>query len=128
MPTYRNDGSSAFSVEDTNGNSGFVSPGQIVETYKILPSPFIKTSDSPYFPLVKVYEAAFTTPGTKTGLIGCKIIRLTAGAEGITVTANAAANPFVLSLIDGTAMDIENSGEIESLVFVGAGTVKIEGF
>lgn len=100
----------------------------MIETYKILSSPFVKTSDAPYFPLVKVYESAFSSPGTKTGLLVCKIIRLTAGAEGITVKANASANPSVLALIDGTAMDIENNGEIESLIFVGAGTVKIEGF
>ena len=128
MPTYRNDGSSTFSVEGVNSNSVFVSPGQFVETYKILSSPFVKTSDAPYFPLVRVYEAAFASPGTKTGLLSCKVIRLTAGGEGITVKANVAANTSSLSLIDGTAMDIENNGEIESLVFTGTGTVKIEGF
>lgn len=127
MPTYVNSGSVSYRVEGVDGTIT-VEPGKSVATYKILPSPFTKTSDSPYFPLVKVYEAAFSSPGTKTGLLACKIIRLTAGAEGITVTANAAANPSVLALIDGTAMDIENNGEIESLIFVGAGTVKIEGF
>ena len=127
MPTYRNDGDMTIKVEDANGLSVSVNPGKSVETYKILSSPFAKTSDSPYFPLVKIYEAAFTSPGTKTGLLSCKVIRLTAEGE-ITVKANHASNPSVLSLIDGTPMDIENNGEIESLVFVGSGTVKIEGF
>ena len=128
MPTYRNDGSSAFSVEDTNGNSGFVSPGQIVETYKILPSPFVKTADTPYFSLTKVREAAFSSPGTKTGLLGCSVIRLKANDSGITIKCNVAANPNEFSLPVGTAIDIKNEGEIESLVFIGTGTVQIEGF
>lgn len=127
MPTYRNDGVNTISVENSSGISVFVSPGNMIETYKILSSPFTKTSDSPYFPLVNVYEAAFTSPGTKTGLLSCKVIRLTADGV-ITVKANVAANPSSLALIDGTAMDIENNGEIESLVFSGTGTVKIEGF
>ena len=127
MPTYRNDGASSYKVENTSGNVVFVEPGKSIETYKILSSPFVKTSDAPYFPLVKVYEASFASPGTKTGLLSCKVIRLTAEGE-ITVKANHASNPSSLSLIDGTPMDIENNGEIESLVFVGAGTVKIEGF
>ena len=128
MPTFRNDGAAAISVEDVSGNSVFISPGKSVETYKILPSPFVKTADAPYFPLVKIYEPTFASPGTKTGLLGCKIIRLTAGADGIMAKANHTSNPSVLSLIDSTPMDIENNGEIESLVFVGSGTVKIEGF
>ena len=128
MPTFRNDGDTTISVEGVAGDSIFVSPGKSVETYKMLSAPFVKTADTPYFPLVRVHEAAFASPGTKTGLLGCKIIRLTASTDSITAKANVAANPYPLSLVDGTAMDIENNGEIESLVFTGTGTVKIEGF
>ena len=127
MPTYTYNGDGVAVVENNLGAMVSLSKGEPVATYKILGSPFVKTSDEPYFPLVKVYEASFASPGTKTGLLSCKVIRLTAEGE-ITVKANHASNPSVLSLIDGTAMDIENNGEIESLVFVGAGTVKIEGF
>lgn len=128
MPTYQNNGTSSVSVKASSGVTVFVSPGQMVETYKILSSPFTKISEAPYFPLVSVYEANFTSPGTKTGLLSCKIIRLTAGADGISVKANHADNPYPLELIDGTALDIENNGEIESLIFYGSGSVKIEGF
>ena len=127
MPTYTYTGNGAVSVERYDGAIIHMEKGDSIETYKILGATFIKTSDAPYFPLVKVYESAFASPGTKTGLLSCKVIRLTAEGE-ITVKANHASNPSVLSLIDGTAMDIENNGEIESLVFMGSGTVKIEGF
>ena len=127
MPTYTYNGDGVAVVENNLGAMVSLSKGESIETYKILGSPFTKTSDTPYFPLVKVYEASFASPGTKTGLLSCRVIRLTAEGE-ITVKANHASNPSVLSLIDGTAMDIENNGEIESLVFVGSGTVKIEGF
>ena len=128
MPTFRNDGAAAISVEGVNGNSVFVEPGRSVETFKILGSPFTKTSDTPYFSLTKVREAAFTSPGTKTGLLGCSVIRLTAKASGITIKCNVAANTNEFSLPSNTAIDIKNNGEIESLVFIGAGEVQIEGF
>jgi hypothetical protein len=126
MPTYRNDGQSSVYIESLEGKVS-VFPGRSVQTYKILGSPFIKVAEAPYFPLVSVYESAFASPGTKTGLLSCKVIRLTASGD-ITVKANHADNPYPLALIDGTALDIENHGEIESLVFTGTGTVKIEGF
>lgn len=129
MPTYRNDAEDIiFGLKDINGRTITLKPDEILETYKIYDiDGLTETLESPYFPLVKVYESAFVSPGTKTGLLSCKVIRLTAEGD-ITVKANHASNPSVLSLIDGTAMDIENNGEIESLVFVGSGTVKIEGF
>ena len=128
MPTYTYMGEGTITVENYLGGIVSLSKGDSIQTYKILLAPFVKTADTPYFPLVPIYESAFVSPGTKTGLVSCKTIRLTAGAEGITVKANHASNPSSLALIDGVAMDIENKGEIESLVFVGAGTVKIEGF
>lgn len=126
MPTYRNDGTVTVSVEDVNGQTVYVEPSKSVLTYKILSQPFTKTSDTPFFPIVKLSEN-FGSPGTKTGLLNFKVLRLTAEGD-IFVKANHADNPSALSLIDGTAMDIENNGEIESLVFTGSGTVKIEGF
>ena len=128
MPTYTYLGEGSITVENYLGAVVSLSKGDSIQTYKILSSPFVKTAEAPYFPLVSVFESAFVSPGTKTGLVACKTLRLTAAAEGITVKANHADNPSSLSLIDGTAMDIENNGEIESLVFVGAGNVKIEGF
>lgn len=128
MPTFRNDGSVAISVKDTTGENVYVEPGKSVQTYKILPSPFVKTSDAPYFSLTKVREAAFSSPGTKTGLLGCSVIRLTAKTTGITIKCNLAANPNEFSLPYNTPIDIKNNGEIESLVFIGSGEVQIEGF
>ena len=128
MPTFRNDGSVSVSVEDINGKSVFVEPGKSIQTYKILPSPFVKTADTPYFSLTKVREAAFSSPGTKTGLLGCSVIRLTAKTTGITIKCNLAANPNEFSLPSNTPIDIKNNGEIESLVFIGSGEVQIEGF
>ena len=128
MPTYRNDGSVSISVENTAGKSVYVEPGKNIETYKILPSPFVKTSDAPYFSLTKVREVAFVSPGTKTGLLGCSVIRLTAKTTGITIKCNLAANPNQFSLPSNTPIDIKNNGEIESLVFIGSGEVQIEGF
>ena len=128
MPTFRNDGSVSVSVEDINGKSVFVEPGKSIQTYKILPSPFVKTADTPYFSLTKVREAAFSSPGTKTGLLGCSVIRLTAKTTGITIKCNLAANHNEFSLPSNTPIDIKNNGEIESLVFIGSGEVQIEGF
>ena len=128
MPTYRNDGSVSVSVENSGGDGVFVKPGESVSTYKILSSPFVKTSDEPYFSLTKVREAAFSSPGTKTGLLGCSVIRLTAKTTGITIKCNLPANPNEFSLPSNTPIDIKNNGEIESLVFIGSGEVQIEGF
>ena len=128
MPTYRNDGSVSVKIPDYAGVDVIVEPRRSIATYKILSAPFTKTNDSPYFPLVLVSIPAFSSPGTQTGLLACKVIRVTSESDGISVQANSAANPSVLQLIDGTAMDISNNGEIESLVFSGTGTVKIEGF
>lgn len=127
MPTYRNDGDVTYRVKDSNGRMVDVAPGKSVLTLKILSSPFTKTADSPYFPLMKVYESAFTSPGTKTGLIDCKKIKLTTSATGITVKANAATNTYTMPLLANSATEIDNDGEIDSLIFAGTGNVKIEG-
>lgn len=129
MPTYRNDTEEIiFGLKDTTGRTITLKPDETLESYKIYDIiGLTKTLESPYFPLVNVYEAAFASPGTKTGLLSCKIIRLTAEGD-IVAKANHADNPYPLALIDGTALDIENRGEIESLVFTGTGTIKIEGF
>ncbi len=127
MPTYRNDSDKAYRVEDAGGNSVLVLPGQSVETFKILASPFTKTADTPYFSLTKV-RVDFTSPGTQTGLLGCSVIRLTAKEEGISIKCNVAANTNSYVLPADTTIDIKNNGEIESLVFTGAGDVIIEGY
>ena len=74
------------------------------------------------------FESAFASPGTKTGLTTCSIIRLTASVSGITIRWNNASNPNILTLPAGQPVDFENLGEIGSIVFTGAGSVKIEGF
>lgn len=127
MPTYRNDGDRAFKVEDSNGETVSVNPGFSVSTYKILGAPFTKTADTPYFSLTKV-NTTLTSPGTQTGLLGCKVMRLTAKASGITIKCNSASNPNVFALPSNTPIDIKNNGEIEALIFIGAGDVAIEGF
>lgn len=129
MPTYRNDTEEIiFGLKDTTGRTVTLKPDETLESYKIYDIiGLTKTLESPYFPFVNIFESAFVSPGTKTGLLSAKIIRLTAEGE-ITVKANHADNPYPLELVDGTAMDIENDGEIESLIFTGTGTVKIEGF
>ena len=129
MPTYRNDGSVTHKVRDINGNSCMVPPGFSVQSYREdLPAEMVKTSDEPYFPVTKVFESAFASPGTKTGLTTCSIIRLTASVSGITIRWNNASNPNILTLPAGQPVDFENLGEIGSIVFTGAGSVKIEGF
>lgn len=129
MPTYRNDTEeNIYGLKNKDDRNALVVPSGTIETYKIYNiAGLTKTLDTPYYKLVGLSEV-FATPGTKTGLIEFKVIRLTALADGITVKANVAANPYALSLISDTAIDIENNGEIGSLVFVGTGSVKIEGF
>ena len=126
MPTFRNDGNVSVYVESLIGKVSVV-PGDSVTTYTILESPFTKTSDEPYYPLVLISDPAFASPGTKTGFLNCKVIRLFTEDE-ISVKANSENNPYVLQLPVGQAIDIENLRRIESLVFIGSGTVKIEGF
>lgn len=129
MPTYRNDTEEIiFGLKDTTGRTITLKPNETLESYKIYDIiGLTKTLESPYFPLVNIFESAFVSPGTKTGLLMTKVIRLTADGD-IVVKANHVDNPFPLELVDNTAIDIENNGEIESLVFTGTGTVKIEGF
>ena len=128
MPTYTYNGDGVAIVENNLGAMVSLSKGESVATYKILGAPFVKTSDAPYFSLTKVREVAFVSPGTKTGLLGCSVIRLTAKTTGITIKCNLAANPNEFSLPSNTPIDIKNNGEIESLVFIGSGEVQIEGF
>ena len=130
MPTYILDSAygKSIQVEDYNGNSINVEPGRSIQTYKILSAPFSKTSDEPYLPIVVVADNAFVVPGTKTGMLGCKVIRLTAPGGSVTVKWNSASNPTSLLLPPGQSLDFDNAGEIESIVFEGSGTVKIEGF
>ena len=50
MPTYRNDGTSAQIVDDLNGKSVSVDPGNTIETYEFKVRPdFIKLDDDPLF-------------------------------------------------------------------------------
>ena len=130
MPTYTLDATydKSIQIEDYLGNSVNVEPGRSIQTYKILSAPFSKTSDSPYFPISLVVDNAFVVPGTKTGMLGCKIIRLTAPGSSVTVKWNSSSNPSSLLLPAGQSLDFENESEIESIVFEGSGTVKIEGF
>ena len=130
MPTYKNTSTTeSFKIENTLGVRVIVNPGASVETYKLsLPSWMLKTSDAPYLPATKVYESAFTSPGTKTGLDNCKIIRMTAEGEGIILTWNNVLNTTSFSLIANQPIDFENKGEISSAIFTGSGSVKIEGF
>ena len=130
MPTYRNDSDEIiFGLKDVNERTITLKPNEILETYKIYDiDDLTKTSDEPYFSLTKVIDLAFSSPGTKTGLLGCSVIRLTAKTSGITIKCNLAANPNEFSLPYNTPIDIKNNGEIESLVFIGSGEVQIEGF
>ena len=129
MPTYTYTGEGRISTVGINGELLSVGKGESFQTYKIHSGgAIIKTSDAPYFSLTKVRDAAFSSPGTKTGLLACSVIRLFTADEGITFVCNAAANPNSITLPSNQAIDIENKGEIESLIFTGAGTVSIEGY
>lgn len=130
MPTYTLDANydKSIQVPDCLGNSVNVEPGKSIQTYKILSAPFTKTSDAPYFPIITVVDNAFVVPGTKTGMLGCKVIRLTAPGSSVTVKWNSSSNPASLLLPAGQSLDFDNDGEIEIIVFEGSGTVKIEGF
>lgn len=129
MPTYRNDSieGKGYSVQDYLGNNKSVGVGDVIKTYKILEAPFTKLSDDPYFPLVLVDDPAFASPGTKAGLLNCSVIRVMTNNSGITVKANSSSNPAQITLPVGISLDIPNTGEIESLVFSGTGTVSISG-
>ena len=130
MPTYTLDENYNKSIQvlDYLGNSVNVEPGKSIQTYKILSAPFTKIGDAPYFPIITVVDNAFAVPGTKNGMLGCKVIRLTAPGSSVAVKWNSSSNPTSLLLPAGQSLDFENDGEIESIVFEGSGTVKIEGF
>lgn len=130
MPTYRNDSSEIiFGLKDTTERTITLKPDETLQTYKIYNiDDLTKTSDEPYFSLTKVIDLAFSSPGTKTRLLECSIIRLTAKTPGITIKCNSTSNPNVFALPSNTPIDIKNNGEIEALIFIGAGDVAIEGF
>ena len=130
MPTYTlaQDHQNSLQIEDYLGNSVNVEPGRSIKTYKVLSGPFTKISDEPYFPIAVVVDNAFPVPGIKTDMLGCKVIRLAASGSFVTVKWNSASNPSSLLLPAGQSLDFDNEGEIESIVFEGTGTVKIEGF
>ena len=56
-----------------------------------------------------------------------KLIKLITSATGITVKANAATNTYTMPLLVNSVTEIDNDGEIDSLIFAGTGNVKIEG-
>ena len=128
MPTYKNTSlSDSFFVDNINGDKVKVFPGAIIETYKLnLPSFMSKISDEPYLPLTRINQNV-TSPGNITGLLSSKIIRLMTSDAGITVGANSSSNISVMTLPVDTPIDIENDGEIESLFFLGSGTVAVIG-
>ena len=114
MPTYTRTADAPGAVVNKYNDHTVVEKGDSVETYKILGAGWTKTSDEPYFAL-STFRQTVTSPGTVTGLIGQHIIRVMAAADGINMTANAAANPNSYPLTKGVAIDIVNDSEIESL-------------
>ena len=129
MPTYKNTGLEYIpNLTDINNNKVNLAPSLEIQSYKIYNIPNLtKISDEPYYSLTKVYEPNFTSPGIINNLLDCKIIRLTPIGD-ITITFNSSENPNIFNLIDNVPIDIENSKEIESIIFTGSGTIKIEGF
>ena len=126
MPTYLRTDDKPASVVDKNNDHTLVEQGQSIETYQILGAGWSKTSDAPYFALA-TYRQTVTSPGEATGLLGQNVIRVMALADGITMTANVAANPNTYPLTKGMSIDLLNEGEISSLVFAGAGDVLVIG-
>jgi hypothetical protein len=125
MPTYTRSATSAVLVENTSGEKVWVYPTQSIETYQILGTGWTKTEDEPFFPLGS-QSAPVTSPETVTGLKSFKTIKLLTAGTDITIKANAAANPYVLSLTKDVEKVIDNShGYIDSLIIAGTGTVSI---
>lgn len=124
MPTYTRTADTTALVEAADGSLQIVYPGRTIETFKVLSTGWSKVSDEPYFALAE-FSQAITAPGTVTGLAEYRIIRVTAGSDGITMTANVATNPYSYPLTGGVSLDIENRGEIDALVFTGSGDVTV---
>ena len=129
MPTYKNNTNESVMVEDIHGNNAVVPPGFYVETYKYMDSVLTRTADTPYFPLAKINDSVSVSgTGSISGLLDCKILRLTASSSGMAVKVDSASNTFTMPLISNQPMDIENNGEINTLHFTGSGTVGVVGF
>lgn len=126
MPTYRNDTGTSQVVPNLAGNNVVVGAGESIQTYRILGTGWTKTSDEPYFRLT-TFRQVVTSPGSVTGLSGQRIIRVVTPSDGISMTANAAANPNAYPLTAYAAIDIANDGEIDALIFTGTGTVTVIG-
>lgn len=126
MPTYTNATGTTQVVTASSGAEAVVPNGGSVQTYQILGSGWTKTSDEPYFELATFRETV-TSPATVSGLIGQKIIRVVTADDDIFMTANVSENPNTYPLTANIAMDILNGGQIDALVFTGAGTVTVIG-
>ena len=128
MPTFKNNSTSeSVKITNINGIDIVVNPGEYIQTYKLnLPSFMTKISDLPYLPLTKINQT-ITTPGSISGLLASKVIRIVSTSAGISVGANSSENTSVMTLPANTPLDIENNWEIESLYFTGTGTVVVTG-
>ena len=118
MPTYRNDSTTVYTVD----NKSF-SPGEVIQTYKILNLPGVtKLSDEPILPLaLSETELQATTAGEElyvdVDLENCNKIEITSVTAKIEVRANvpSSSNPFARTVEPGEVVTIYHDNEIEKL-------------
>lgn len=129
MPKYKRLANSAQVVKDYKGFFQTVSKNDEIETYQILTGEeWEKLSDEPYYAIGKTIDS-ITSPDTVENLLEYPYIEVTALATGITVKANSEDNPHSLGLTINIPFVIENlEKNVESLIFEGAGEVKVTGF
>lgn len=126
MPTYTNASATTQTVPNLAGNNIVVDPGESIQTLQILGDGWTKTSDEPFYALGHVH--AVESPGSVDGLLGYRYLQIRTSDTGITVTANAAANPGAYPLVAGEPFYIDNTaGVVDELHFTGAGDVTVVG-
>jgi hypothetical protein len=67
MPTYINNGTTSYSVRNTDGDMVTVKHGETVATYDVPDTGLTKTLDTPYYnPIVALHEVTASTAEDKT--------------------------------------------------------------
>lgn len=120
MPTYRNDSSDSYNAINFSGEWQKVDPNETIKSFKVLGSPFTKTSDSPYKPLAKSYfketiSVQTMIPSGET-LENDALLMIEASMDCY-VRANSPSNPYPYYLKANRPGYLDNEGEIEKFYF-----------
>ena len=127
MPTYQRTAQLSEIVRNADGDRVWVATGGTVETYKILGEGWKKIDDAPYYPLGTA-PVVVTSPDSVAGLSKYQKVKVITDGLDVEIKANAADNPYSLSLTQNVEVELDNEfGYIDALFATGTGDVTVTG-